>query len=355
MKTTFISTYSLRNSQSTITASLTKQLADASEEVSTGRHADVGLTLGYETGKVVSLRSESDNLQAMIDSNSLLLSSMDVAQLNLQSLRDGADTFKDSLLSVPGQNRDASVLAEEAETAMASLYSALNATDGSSYVFAGINTGVAPLVEYDADVGADGVSAGPQELVETAFADLLATLTAPDNTAADITAEQMESFLENEFAALFEEPNWSQTWSTASDSGRTSQISTTETATTTATANEDAFKQILMAYTMVAKLQTADLNTDALEVVMAKSEELIVAAYADVSDIESRLGSVQTRIEAANEHMDLQQDIIATQIGVYEDVDAAEAKTLVDTLTTQLEMSYSLTSQLSDLSILNYV
>lgn len=354
MKTSFISSYTLANNQRSIAAQIQKDLSKNTTEATTGRYADVGLELGNRAGKPVALRAESTKLEALIDSNDIVLSSMSVAQLGLQALREGADVFKDSLLSVPGQNRDASVLVDEAEMALATFYGAMNGTDGSRYLFAGLNSDVAPIVEYDAAVGADGVSPGPQALVDTAFASYMAGLAPPVTDTADLTAAQMQSFLDNEFAALFDDTNWSQTWSTATNEGRTNQISPTERATTSLSANEDPFRQILMAYTMVAKLDTANLNTDALETVMAQAEKVIVAAYSNVSDLEARLGNVESRVAAASNQMDLKVDVIAEQIDIYEGVDAAEAKTRIDMLTTQLEMSYSLTNRLLTLSILDY-
>jgi len=353
MRTTFISTYTLMNSQRSTALNLQSELAKSTTEATTGRYADVGMELGYETGKTIALRKESDKLEGLMDSNDLVLSSMEMAQLNLQQLREGADVFKNSLLSVPGQNRDASVLVDEADTALATFYSAMNSTDGNRYLFGGINSGVAPMVDYDAAVGADGVSPGPATLVDTAFTNYMTSVGVTD--PVDLTAAQMQTFLDVDFAALFDDANWEGTWSTASNTERTNQISPTETATTSASANEDPIRQLMMAYVMVAKLQTASLNTDALEVVMAQSEAILVDAYSDISDIESRLGNVQNQIEASNTHMDLQQDVIANQIEVYEAVDPAEAKVRIDTLTTQLEMSYSLTAQLLDLSLINYV
>lgn len=354
MKATFVSSYVIANNQRSILSQLQRDLTKTATELTTGRYADVGLQLGTSAGVPVTLRAESAKLATMIDSNEVLQSSMSLSQLNMQGLRQGADVFKDSLLSVPGQNRDADVLADEAETALATFYAAINGTDGMRYLFAGANSDVEPLVAYDAVVGADGVSAGPKQLVDDAFAAFLAAQVPPVTDVADLTAAQMGDFLDNDFATLFDDANWQQTWSTATDQGRSTRISPTETATTSISANEEPFRQILMAYVMVAKLQTASLNKDALEVVMKKSEEVIVAAYSDVGDLEARLGNVETRISAANEQMDLKIDLLEKHVETYEGVDPAEAKTRVDMLTTQIEMSYSLTNQLLSLSILDY-
>jgi len=354
MKATFVSSYVIANNQRLILSQLQRDLTKNATEVTTGRLADVGLALGSSAGMPVSLRAESAKLAAMIDSNEVLLSSMSLSQLNMQGLRAGADVFKDSLLAVPGQNRDADVLVDEAETALASFYAAVNGTDGTRYLFAGANSAVAPVVEYGAAVGADGVSPGPKQLVDDAFAAFMATRAPPVTDAVDLTAAEMEDFLDNEFAALFDDTNWGQTWSTATDEGRQTRISPTETATTSVSVNEDPFRQILMAYVMVAKLQTASLNKDALEVVMRKSQEAIVAAYPGVGDLEARLGNIEGRIAASNDQMDLKIDLIEKHVDTYEGVDPAEAKVRVDLLTTQIEMSYSLTNRLLSLSILDY-
>ena len=215
MKATFVSSYVIANNQRSILSQLQRDLTKNATELTTGRYADVGLELGTSAGVPVSLRAESTKLAAMIDSNEVLLSSMSLSQLNLQGLRDGADVFKDSLLAVPGQNRDADVLADEAETALATFYGALNGTDGTRYLFAGANSAVQPLVPYDATVGADGVSPGPKQLVDDAFAAFLAAQVPAITDVGDLTAAQIGDFLDGDFAALFDDANWQQTWSTA--------------------------------------------------------------------------------------------------------------------------------------------
>lgn len=355
MKATFISSYTIATNQRSILSQLQKDLTKNTTEATTGRYADVGLELGSNAGKPVSLRADADRLERMMDTNDILLASMSQGQLALQGLRAGADVFKDSLLSVPGQNRDASVLVDEAETALASFYSSMNSTDGARYLFAGHNSDVAPINEYGTSTIPPALPNNtPAQLVDDAFNAFMAAQVPPVTDVFDLTAAQMEDFLATDFADLFNDANWTGTWSNATNEGRSNQISPTETTLTSLSANEDPFRQILMGYTMVAKLQTASLNTDALEVVMKKSQETIVGAYSRVSDLESRLGNYENRITVANKQMDLKVDLLVKEVDVYEGTDPAEAKTKIDMLTTQIEMSYSLTNRLLSLSILDY-
>ena len=47
-----------------------------------------------------------------------------------------------------------------------------------------------------------------------------------DPAASSISAADMQDFLDNDFAALFDDPAWSTNWSTASDEPLSTRIST---------------------------------------------------------------------------------------------------------------------------------
>jgi flagellar hook-associated protein 3 FlgL len=53
--------------------------------------------------------------------------------------------------------------------------------------------------------------------------------------------------------------------------------------------------------------------------------------------------------------MSLQKDILDEKITHLEAVDPAEAKIRIDQLSTQLQTSYSLTAQLKNLSLINFI
>ena len=77
MKTTFTSTSAISAATRLTMAKLQSQLADAQKEVSTGRYADVGATLGSRTRQSVSLRQEQARLQSIMDSNGPVATRLD--------------------------------------------------------------------------------------------------------------------------------------------------------------------------------------------------------------------------------------------------------------------------------------
>jgi flagellar hook-associated protein 3 FlgL len=74
-----------------------------------------------------------------------------------------------------------------------------------------------------------------------------------------------------------------------------------------------------------------------------------------VTELQAELGTVQNKIDDANERMSLQKSFLDERITNYEAVDPAEAKIRVDQLSTQIQTSYSLTAQLNQLSLIKFI
>ena len=100
MKTSFISNYSLSGTLRNAVAKARDSLADATKESTTLRHADIGLTLGGSTGKTVGLRDQYDRLNGIVDTNGLVASRLEVTQKALDGMRETAEQFLATLISV---------------------------------------------------------------------------------------------------------------------------------------------------------------------------------------------------------------------------------------------------------------
>jgi flagellar hook-associated protein 3 FlgL len=113
-------------------------------------------------------------------------------------------------------------------------------------------------------------------------------------------------------------------------------------------------RNLAKAYTMMSQLRNAELPTPVLQAVMDKAQTVIGAAINQLTTLGASVGMAQQRVEASNTMMQTAQDIATKRISALEDVDPAEAKTRADALTSQIQMSYSMTTQIMGLSILNY-
>ena len=280
MKTTFTSTSAISAATRLTMAKLQSQLADAQKEVSTGRYADVGATLGSRTGQSVSLRQELARLQSIIDSNGPVATRLDATQSALKSIADDSQDFLNQLISSRTGDVQHS-LESEAKTGLKGLIGSLNTQVNGAYIFAGINADVKPVAAYDqSPPGAN------QQAVADAFSATFG-FSQSDPQVANISAGDMQNFLDTSFSDMFTESGWKSTWSSASDQNVRSRISNSELIDTSASANAEPMRKLASAYTMLADLGTANLNSVAFQAVVKKASTLTAEAIQGLADVQA--------------------------------------------------------------------
>lgn len=348
MKTSFVSTHALSDSSRNVLMRQASTLAKLQTEFSSGRKADVGLDLGSGTGEAVSLRSQYNRLNAIMDTNALVSSRLDVTQAGLDDLLSTAENFLSTLVGIADNSGSAAVAQGEAKAGLELLTARLNTQLNGSYIFAGLNTDVPPMADYF------GTPAGTNKAgVDAAFAAHFG-FPQDDPGVAGITAADMQAFLDTDFAALFDDPNWDTEWSSASDQSIRSRISTSELTETSISANEKAFRQLAEAYTMVADLGTSDLGEAAYQAVVDKATSLLGEAVSGLTDLMARNGSAQERVANASDRLAIQTDILNRRINELENVDPTETAVLLQTALTQMETTYAVTARISQLSLVNF-
>jgi flagellar hook-associated protein 3 FlgL len=349
MKTTFISTSSISAATRLSLMKVQQQLAESQQEVTTGRFADVGKTLGFRTGQTISLRQEQTRLNTIIETNKTVSSRLDASQAALKNLVSTAQTFVQQALASLNSGTTGDVAQQTGESSLKSFVDTMNTSFAGTFVFSGVNTDVKPLTDYYS-TPASASSTGVANEFFLAFG-----ITQSDPTASNISATAMQTFLDTQFSNLFADPSWSTDWSSASNQDVRNRISTNELIETSVSANEDAFRKLAKAYTMVADLGVENLNRDTFETVMKQAMTDASEAIQQISELQSRLGVAQQRTTDASARMTLQMDIMTKHVVSLEAVDPNEAATRVNELLNQVEASYALTARIMGLSILNYL
>jgi flagellar hook-associated protein 3 FlgL len=348
MKTTFISTSALTEATRLSLIDMQKKLAAAQKEVTTGRLADVGATLGYKTGRTVSLRYEYGRLDTMIDTNGLTSTRLEATQSALNAIVKDAQSLVGQLIGARNNDGGRAGLETQARTSLSAFTDLLNTTVSDTYIFAGINSDVKPLTDYFGTP----TPANRQAVADAFFATF--GVSPSDPAVANISGEDMQSFLDTTFANLFEEPAWGA-WSAASGENVRSRISTSELIDTSTNTNEEAIRKLARAYAMVSDLGVGQLSQGAYEAVVDSAARLAGEAIQGIGSLQGSLSTAQEGITNANARMSLQKDILAKHIGALEGVDPAEASTRVAALTTQIETSYAITARIHQLSLLNWL
>ena len=349
MKTNYISTSAISAATRQSIFKTQEKLAAAQKEVTTGRFADVGATLGYKTGQTISLRQDHARLKTIIDTNSVVSTRLSASQAALKSISDDAQLFVGQLIGARNTASGPTVVQNQAKTSLVSFTNTLNTALDGAHLFAGINADVKPLTDYYSSP----TSANRQAVADAFFTNFGTDATDPAISA--ISAADMQTFLDGDFAALFDDPAWGTDWSAAADQNVKSRISTSELIETSANTNTPAIRKFAKALAMVADLGAQNLNRGAFEVVVDNAIRLAGEAVQDLANEQARLGTAQERIKSANDRMSIQVDIMATQINVLESVDPFEASTRVAALMTQVETAYAMTARIQNLSLLKYL
>jgi flagellar hook-associated protein 3 FlgL len=346
---TFISTASLTSDTKASIAQIQKRLVDAQKELASGEHADIGLTLGAGTGVAVSLRQDVNQIQSIKSTNTVVLSRMQASQSALGTLADVSQKLLDALTPAQSTGMDPDAVYQQGQAALQSFQDQLNTSMDGQYLFSGINSDVKPLDDY--------FGQPPPTSAQSVNAAFFAKfgMNPDDPNVSTISGSDMQDFLNNQFASLFSDANWSANWSGASDKPVNSRISRTETADTSTTANDPAFRKLAQAFTMVAGLNLPNLSSDAQQAIIKTATNLVGNGAAAVTKVQSFLGVTQQRVSDSNDQIDNQVKFLSTSIDGLEQVDSATVLTQVTQLQTQLEAAYTITSQISKLSIMDYI
>ncbi|MEM8852382.1 MAG: flagellar hook-associated family protein [Pseudomonadota bacterium] len=345
MQTSYISTAALRGAPRAEILRIQNELTDRSIEVATSRHADVGVSLGTGTGRTVETRMDFALIETLRVSNASATARLSQTQSALTDIEEVSSEMLASLVALPPGSASARTLEIQAISSLDRVADRLNASDGGSYLFGGINSDQPPFNRFDT---------GPQAAVESAFLARFG-VAVNDPGAAAITAVDMADFLANAFADLFNDPAWGATWSSASYTNLVSRIDPSERIETSTNANEEAIRKTVMGLTMIAGLGIGGLNEATRKVVTDQAILTVGGSITDVVALKAALGFAENAVQSADRRMALASDILEERIVTTERADPVEAKVRIDLLTTQLEMSFALTNQLSRLSILNYV
>jgi flagellar hook-associated protein 3 FlgL len=326
-----------------------KQLSQTQVEVSSGRVADLGLSLGAAVGQDFNLGIHQADIKALTQSNNVVSARLDATQTALSAIADTAKSFLNSLVSAQSNGTDATTIENQANANLKSLISGLNTTANQEYLFGGVNCGVAPISDYFSSPQSAGKQAVDQAYI-AAFG-----FSQSGAGVNSITASQMQNLLSGTFANLFSSTSWSSDWSNASSQTMQSRISLTQTVNTSVSANDPALQKLAMAYTMVADLGTASLSDPAYQTLVQTATQTMSDAVSGLTRLQASVGIMQKTVTNASDLMSVQQNAITSQIGSLEDVDPYEASTRLNSLMTQIETSYVLTGKIQQLTLSKYI
>jgi flagellar hook-associated protein 3 FlgL len=341
MKISFVSTQAISSAMRYQTQRMQADLVQAQQEVVSGKYADVGVAIGARAGYSFSLEREVDRLNGLMDSNALAKARLSSTQLALRQLVQSTEDLLSGVTTAMSGASETSIVRKQAEAALSQITSVLNSNLNGEYLFAGINTDARPITDFT----------DPNSPNRIAFDNAFAAAFADPSA---ITEAEMTDFLENVVNDQFFGAGWAD-WSTATDQQIVSRITLSETAVTSVSANVQGVRKVMMAAATISAMFDKDLSLGARNVALDYSLKLLGSSVSDLANEQSFVGITEQRIENANERLSMQSDLFSLTVNDLQGVDPYEASTRVSTLLAQIEVSYTLTSRMQNLSLVRFL
>ncbi|MDB5596817.1 MAG: flagellar hook-associated 3 family protein [Hyphomicrobiales bacterium] len=349
MITNLVSDLSSAVMRRTTVTRLQADLSKAQAEASTGRIADRGLALGANSRMLVDLNQQVQHIDNIKTMNATVSARLDVTQNSLGSMSSIVTNMVNILVQAKTSGGDMGLVQKSAQDALASLNDKLNTSFNGQYLFAGVNTDVRPVSVNPNDAGATGRAAVDASFM-TAFG-----MSSTDPSVVNIDPTAMSNYLDGSFSGLFDGAGWSSSFSSASDKTIRSRVSMTEVVDSSVTADSTAFRDVTKALTMVAQLGLGGMGATTSSAVIDKAISALTTGQQEFISIQAQIGSVQTRVSDATERLTIQSQSLAKTIGSMQDVDPAEVAIRFNSLSTQIQTAYALTSRIQQLSLLKYL
>jgi flagellar hook-associated protein 3 FlgL len=255
----------------------------------------------------------------------------------------------EQFLQAKSAGGDFKLVQKTASDALATINDKLNASFNGQYLFAGVNTDVRPMATDPTDPSSPGRNA-----MNAAFLAHFG-MNQSDPAVAAISASDVSNYINGPFAALFEDSSWRANFSGASEKVIRSRVSMSEVVDSSVSADAGPFRDVTRALSIISASAIDRMGSQAAGAALDLALKALGEGQQGVTAMQSSLGAVQKRVEDATERLTIQSQSLAKTLGSIEDIDPYEVSVRLNTLSTQLDTAYALTSRMQNLSLLKYL
>lgn len=345
MKVSTVSSLAINTALLSSTSFLQRDLVSLQKEVVNGRHADSGLALGERIRNLVSFRNDVARLERLIDTNNRIETRLKGTQEVMGNIAALGDGMSSAVGLAYGDEMQRNVVKQTAKNALDEAVGLLNTRVNGEAIFGGINSATEPLIDYE--------GSPLQAAVSNAFVARFG-FAISDPAAATISGADMMDFLENDFKAVFYGPDWNLL-SVASDEVQISRVADGVTAQTSVSANHEAFRDFFVGVVAAFEFSGSPVSGDALQSLSAFSVQNTGTGVGKMAEVRGQVGLTQARIARVNERLDAQSALMGAFATDMEQVDVFEKSAELNNAITQIEISYSVTSRVQQLTIMRFL
>lgn len=335
--------------------SMQSELTTLVNEVSSGQKANPAQSMGSQAALLYQLQAQSDQQTALQTSVTVASQRMDTIQAALTSIAGETQTVATAAQEWSSNTSEGyGVLGNQASNTLSQILGQLNTSYAGSSVFAG-DTGSAPPMQVA------GATGGPVSAVNAVLA-AAATAKGGPLSAADVTGllsgpDGLDSIFSdsNSNPAL----NYRGAFYTGSTDGQptTVLISPGQTVSYNASADQPGFRDLLQGLSMLSLLSapSSQLDDTAKSALLSAATAQLQTGQREMTTLQGTLGAAQAQLSTAMQTQQTAASATQAQILTYVQADTFGDSSKLTTLQTQLQATYELTAQISQLSLVHYM
>ena len=280
---------------------------------------------------------------------------LDVTQTAMKQIQSVASTFYAKLDTLNGLDASTvDTVAASARSALTNLAGLLNATDGSTYIFAGQDSANAPVPSGDAIL-----SSGFFTQIQSSVAALSANGAAATAAATLATASSNAIGTSPFSAALSTATPAQASVPTGGGSSVTAGLvaSANSTAVSSGSSTTGSYMRDLMrALATIGSLSSSQLGDAAnFSALVSDTRTSLRGAITSMSDDVGTLGNTQSALTDTGTRIGDTQTALKTQLSNAQEVDMADTLSQLTATQTQMQASYKLIAGMGDLSLVKFI
>jgi flagellar hook-associated protein 3 FlgL len=351
-----ISSFAAPLQQEYLIQAMNTQLNTLTAEASSGRKTNPAGAMGNNAALLYSLQMQADQQNVLQTTATNAVNQLDAAQTALTGIAAAVQTIANASISTTtATSQGETAVASQAASTMSQVLDLLNTQYDGNALFAGDATSTPPMQSVDAP-------GGPLAAVNAMLSAAVAA-----NGGQPLTAANVQNLLTGPdgLSSIFNNTNsnpalnYNSAFYTAPDDGKPTQvlIGLNQTVSYGVKGNQPAFTNLMQGLSMLTLLgaPSTQLDSTAKSAILAQAGPMIGQAQNQLIIQQGQLGSVQAQLQQVATVQQTAAGNTMQQITTFESADEAAVATQLNALQAQLQASYQVTADLSQLTLSHYL
>ncbi len=351
-----ISTMAAPLQQEYLIQAMNSQLNTLTAEASSGLKSNPAGSMGNDASLLYSLQMQADQENVLQTTATNAGNQLSAAQTALTGIATAVQTIANASISTTASTTEGeTAIASQATSTMSQVLDLLNTQYDGNALFAGDATANPPMQDANA-------AGGPLAAVNTVLSAAVAA-----NGGQPLTSSTVQNLLTgpNGLSSIFNNTNsnaalnYNSAFYTAPDDGKPTQVlvGLNQTLSYSVKGNQPAFTNLMQGLSMLSMLgaPSSQLDSTAKSAILSQAGALIGQAQNQLITQQGQIGAVQQQLQGVATAQQAAASNTTQQIATFENADQAATATQLSSLQAQLQASYQVTADLSQLTLSHYL